>query len=171
MQHHDDYNNRANVTGKALGIVYTFGLAGRKILRKIVSAPQVGVQALIVRSDEVVIVRHREGLLPWGLPSGTVKPLETLEQAVQREVLEETGCMVRIERLHGMFYRGHQPSNDCVFVFVCSPLTALRPPRWDVEIATAMYVSCNSLPFYTDGDTRTRIDEYLHGKSGIISLS
>ncbi|NTU58042.1 MAG: NUDIX domain-containing protein [Chlorobiaceae bacterium] len=57
------------------------------------------VSALCVRNGEVLLVEHRsfapeDPLLPesyWILPGGVVERGETLEEAVRREVQEETG--------------------------------------------------------------------------------
>ncbi len=39
----------------------------------------------------------------WGLPGGHVEPGESVSQATVREVLEETGCTVEVERLIGVY--------------------------------------------------------------------
>ena len=39
----------------------------------------------------------------WGLPGGHVEPGESVAQATVREVLEETGCTVQVERLIGVY--------------------------------------------------------------------
>jgi len=65
--------------------------------RKYPDRPLVGVGAVVFRNDEVLLVqRGREpayGL--WSLPGGLVKVGESLEAAVQREVFEETGVLVK----------------------------------------------------------------------------
>ena len=49
------------------------------------------------RGIEVVLCgRTEDGV--WGLPKGTPSPGESLEQAAVREVTEETGLQVAIER-------------------------------------------------------------------------
>ncbi|MEJ5366482.1 MAG: NUDIX hydrolase [Desulfosoma sp.] len=66
--------------------------------RKYPDRPLVGVGAVVFRNDEVLLVqRGREpayGL--WSLPGGLVKVGESLEAAVRREVLEETGVLVKV---------------------------------------------------------------------------
>lgn len=65
--------------------------------RKYPDRPLVGVGAVVFADGKVLLVRRgREpayGL--WSLPGGLVKLGETLEAAVRREVLEETGLQVR----------------------------------------------------------------------------
>lgn len=67
--------------------------------------PLVGVAAVVVRGDQVLLVqRGREparGL--WGLPGGMLELGETLAEGVRREVLEETGVHVEIGPLLAIF--------------------------------------------------------------------
>lgn len=64
--------------------------------RKYPDRPLVGVGAVIFRDDAVLLVqRGREPAYGfWSLPGGLVEVGETLEAAVRREVLEETGLLV-----------------------------------------------------------------------------
>lgn len=50
-------------------------------------------QILLIEYDDAQFGRH------WGLPGGGVEPAESIHQALQREVLEETGAHVIIGRL------------------------------------------------------------------------
>ena len=62
-------------------------------------APRVRVAALILIQGRVVLVRHRAGSAVYHLlPGGGVDYRETLEEALVREVGEETGLEVQIER-------------------------------------------------------------------------
>ncbi len=62
--------------------------------------PRVRVAALLLHDDKVVVVRHRSSGEPYYLlPGGGVDYRETLEEALKREVLEETGFVVRIDEL------------------------------------------------------------------------
>jgi ADP-ribose pyrophosphatase YjhB (NUDIX family) len=67
--------------------------------------PIVGVAAIVLRSDQVLLVlRGREparGL--WGLPGGMLELGETAVAGVRREVLEECGVEVEIGPLVGVF--------------------------------------------------------------------
>jgi mutator protein MutT len=58
----------------------------------------VGVGAVVLSGGKVLLVRRRHPPLAgeWSLPGGAVELGETLEQALAREVLEETGLQVSI---------------------------------------------------------------------------
>lgn len=60
--------------------------------------PIVGVGAIVFRGDEVLLVRRGQepGYGEWSLPGGAVEVGETLEEAVRRELLEETGIEMEI---------------------------------------------------------------------------
>jgi len=58
----------------------------------------VGVGAVVVQDGRVLLVRRRQAPLAgeWSLPGGAVELGETLEQALTREIVEETGLHVRV---------------------------------------------------------------------------
>src|SRR5689334_21299932 len=58
--------------------------------------PIVGVGAVIVKNNRVVLVKRGAPPLQgeWSLPGGVVEVGETLRAAAEREALEETGLMV-----------------------------------------------------------------------------
>lgn len=71
--------------------------------REYPDAPIAGVGAVIVAertSGEPVVLVIRRGQEPlkgeWSLPGGAVELGETLEDAIRREVLEETGLSVKV---------------------------------------------------------------------------
>jgi ADP-ribose pyrophosphatase YjhB (NUDIX family) len=66
--------------------------------RKYPNHPVVGVGAIILRGDEVLVVRRgappQAGL--WSIPGGAVELGEGLQEALIREIAEETGVTVEI---------------------------------------------------------------------------
>jgi ADP-ribose pyrophosphatase YjhB (NUDIX family) len=71
--------------------------------REYPQAPIAGVGAVIVRvgpdgSQQVLLIRRGQEPLKgeWSLPGGAVELGETLEEAIRREVLEETGLAVEV---------------------------------------------------------------------------
>jgi len=59
--------------------------------------PQVGVGAVVFRDGAVLLVerRHPPCSNEWAIPGGKVRLGETLQQAAEREILEETGIRIK----------------------------------------------------------------------------
>ena len=75
--------------------------------RRYPARPIVGVGAVILQEGEVLLVKRRYEPLAdrWSLPGGTVELGETLEGAVAREMLEETGLEVQVGPVIEVFDR------------------------------------------------------------------
>jgi 8-oxo-dGTP diphosphatase len=65
--------------------------------------PQLAVSASIFRDGKILLVRRARapGLGLWSLPGGRVEFGESLEIALRREVMEETGLQIEIGPLAG----------------------------------------------------------------------
>jgi ADP-ribose pyrophosphatase len=59
--------------------------------------PRAGVGAVVVRNGQILLVKRAKppSAECWALPGGSVELGESLAQAAEREVLEETGVVVR----------------------------------------------------------------------------
>jgi mutator protein MutT len=69
--------------------------------------PAVGVGAVVIQGDKVVLIRRGKEPLRgrWVVPGGTVELGETLEEALVREMREETGLEVAPRELLTVFDR------------------------------------------------------------------
>jgi mutator protein MutT len=67
--------------------------------------PRVGVGAVMVHDGRVLLIRRGKEPLRgrWVVPGGTVEPGETLQEALVREVREETGLTVARCEFFGHF--------------------------------------------------------------------
>lgn len=63
----------------------------------------VSVAGIVVRDDGRVLVIRRDDNGHWEAPGGVLELDETFESGVRREVLEETGLEVSVERLTGVY--------------------------------------------------------------------
>jgi 8-oxo-dGTP pyrophosphatase MutT (NUDIX family) len=99
-------------------------------------------QAAVIRDDHILMLKqieHTTGRSYWLLPGGRIEPGETEEGCVQREVLEETGLHVQVQRLlldepnivHTIYQRRK--------TFLCSVLDGEARPGYEpeAEYATA----------------------------------
>jgi 8-oxo-dGTP diphosphatase len=69
--------------------------------------PLVGVGAIIIEDGRVLLIERAKAPLlgAWSIPGGMLELGETLRQGAEREVLEETGLVVRATDLLGIFDR------------------------------------------------------------------
>lgn len=63
----------------------------------------VSVAGIVVRGDGRILVIRRDDNGHWEAPGGVLELDESFEDGVQREVLEETGLTVTVERLTGVY--------------------------------------------------------------------
>ena len=63
----------------------------------------VSVAGIVVRDDGRVLVIRRDDNGHWEAPGGVLELDESFEAGVRREVLEETGLTVTVERLTGVY--------------------------------------------------------------------
>jgi len=73
--------------------------------------PMLAVDAVVLSGGGVVLVKRAKEPYKgyWALPGGFVHYGETVEDAVVREVLEETGLKIKLRRLLGVY---SNPSRD-----------------------------------------------------------
>ena len=80
----------------------------------------VGAFAIILDDSSRVLLCHRTDRDMWNLPGGRVETNESPWDAVIREVTEEVGLVVRVERLLGVYAVPTRAS--LVLNFLCVPI-------------------------------------------------
>ncbi len=120
------------------------------------------VYALIVKDGKVVLLSNKSNSKLW-FPGGGVELGETLEEALKREVKEETGLEVKPEKLvwstENFFYYGPADKGyqAYLFFYLCRPITEKlisdelvddiesTKPRWNLitEVRKEMLADLN----------------------------
>lgn len=93
----------------------------------------VSVAGVVVDEQGRVLAIQRRDNGHWEAPGGVLDHAETFEQGVEREVLEETGLQVRVDRLTGV-YKNMQ-RHIVALVYRCAPLGGQLGPT-DESIRT-----------------------------------
>ncbi|WP_423407995.1 NUDIX domain-containing protein [Heyndrickxia sp. MSNUG] len=104
-----------------------------------------GVAGLVIRDDgSWLVVKKRYGGLKgsWSLPAGFVEEGETADQAVVREVLEETGIECKVEGLLGVRTGVIRDSiSDNMLIFLLNPLPGQKVVAQESELFEAKYIA------------------------------
>ena len=78
---------------------------------------RIGVYALVFDGEHVLLA-HRRDIDWWNLPGGGMEVGETVDEAMIREVREETGLKVRVEQLVGVYSKPQK--QEVVLTFRCA---------------------------------------------------
>jgi 8-oxo-dGTP diphosphatase len=105
--------------------------------------PVIGVGAVVLDGDRVLLIKRGHAPLQgqWSLPGGGVEIGETLEQAIAREVLEETGLTVDVGPMVEVLDRisrdidGRVEHHFVLVDFVCRPNGGVLRSASDAEDA------------------------------------
>ena len=127
------------------------------------SQPVVGVGAAILDGDRVLLVKRGHAPLKghWSLPGGTVELGETLENALAREVREETGLEITIGPVVEVFDRiDRSPDGRIAYHFVivdfaCTTTGGHLAHASDAE--DARWVQVSDLGFYNVTEKATTV--------------
>jgi ADP-ribose pyrophosphatase YjhB (NUDIX family) len=130
--------------------------------------PTLGVFAAIFDSERrILCVRMNYGTRGWTTPGGRVESGESAGNALVRETLEETGLVVSVGRLIGVYAKPQD--DDVVLSFRARVLTATawRP---NDEIGELGYFAPDHLPQPMSLAARVRIADAVAGRRGVYRV-
>ena len=109
--------------------------------------PEIAVGAVVVRDDCLLVIRrgHGPGAGEWSVPGGRVEAGETLHEAVVREMWEETGLEVVVERFLGWVERLGDDHHFVILDFVVGLLDAEATVVAGDDAAEAAWVPLHEL--------------------------
>lgn len=123
--------------------------------------------ALFDDSGRILCVQRGYGTRTWTTPGGMVESGESPVDAVCREVLEETGWVVQVDYLIGMY---SVPSkDDHAFFFRVTPL---EQKIWtpNDEIIAAAFFPLDALPTPMSQRAAARIRDAFEGYRGMMRV-
>lgn len=110
--------------------------------------PHITVATVVPRDGHFLFVReHSDGALVYNQPAGHVEAGEPLIAAATRETLEETGWLVQVTSLLGI-YEYQSPVNGISYIrhcFIANPVAQKHPGPLDKDIADTQWLSMSEL--------------------------
>jgi ADP-ribose pyrophosphatase YjhB (NUDIX family) len=99
---------------------------------------------VINAKDEILLVKRMD-VPVWVLPGGGIEPLESPEEAVIREVEEETALRITVKE-HIATYTPINCLSSTTHTFFCTPEEKSSIACQKEEVASAQFFSLNKLP-------------------------
>ncbi len=119
-----------------------------------------GAQGIIFDKDaRILLVRH--GYRPgWHFPGGGVERNETILAALERQLFEEVGVVMKsAPKLHGMFTNFEAFPGDHIAVYVTHEWEQVTVPKPNSEIVEHGFFNYNNLPKGISRGTQNRLNE------------
>ena len=122
--------------------------------RRYPTRPLLGVGAVIFEGSRVLLIERGQEPLKgwWTLPGGLVEAGERLDQALRREVMEETGLLVEPLTVAAIFERiiddgqGRLEYHYVIIDYLCRPAGGVL--RHGSDVADARWVELDALHEY-----------------------
>jgi 8-oxo-dGTP diphosphatase len=140
------------------------------VRREYPEAPIVGVGAVVIEGNKVLLVRRGNEPLKgeWSLPGGALEIGETLQQGMVREVLEETGVTVApagiieiLDRIVKDEESGRVRYHYVLIDFVCRVVSGT--PRVGSDADEVRWVDRTALEEYQVAPVTVRVIEKAFG--------
>jgi len=135
----------------------------------------VGSSAAVVNSENRILLQRRSDSGNWALPGGAMDIGETFAQSAIREVKEETGFVVRIERIVGIYsdpghvfaYADGEVRQEFSICLACT-ITG-GELRVSSESTDVRFFALDEVPGLTMHESiRKRIEDYLSGGPPVL---
>ena len=106
-----------------------------------------GVGGAVVKDGKLLLVRRasRRGRGNWQIPGGFVEPDETMEQAVVREVAEESGVTAEVVGVLGIRSRYDADNGNSTYVILALRPVSGEPTPDNHEVDLAGYFSLEEI--------------------------
>ena len=123
--------------------------------------PKVVAAAIVERNGQVLLVQRNvgPGVGLWALPAGHVNRGEVIEDAVQRETAEETGLIVKVDCLVGLY---SEPGNVIALAAYHVEVVGGTLQADGHEVRDARFFDIGALPQLAFPRDRTVIHDWLH---------
>jgi 8-oxo-dGTP diphosphatase len=128
--------------------------------------PRQGAAAAILdEHGRLLLVKENYDRRRWSLPGGAVEPAETPLEAVIREVHEETGLVVRVEHVVGVY---RLDNGFTATLFRCSIASGEPVQPASGEIAEVGWSPPDEIPEPTSNLLHHALPDIVAGRRGVV---
>lgn len=117
----------------------------------------IGAFGIVFDGDRRVLLCHRRDIDLWNLPGGGVEAGEAPWETVVREVRDETGLEITVQRLQGIYTKPQ--TDDVVFSFVCAIIGGAV--MLNDEADRIAWFAAEEIPLNTSPKQRERVHDAL----------
>lgn len=128
--------------------IYKIGYHICRVYWYIVRPKAFGVKGVLQYKQEVLLIRNSYGPKGWTFPGGGIKPGESLQKAVVREVKEEVGVEIHEPHYIGHYFTVREYKKDLVHCFI-SHVKSKQCVIDNSEVAEAQWFVIDDLPHMT----------------------
>jgi ADP-ribose pyrophosphatase YjhB (NUDIX family) len=108
--------------------------------------PRIGSAVVVRQGDTLLLARRAKepNRGKWVFPGGKIEPFESIQQAAEREILEETGLQVEVAEQIGAFEIIRPPDEHRVIIFSWA-LPVGGTPRAASDVSDLRFCTRNEL--------------------------
>jgi 8-oxo-dGTP pyrophosphatase MutT (NUDIX family) len=138
---------------------------------------QLAFASAVVRGPAGLLLQRRADLDAWGFPGGAIELDESAAEAARREVREETGLTIEIQRLLGVYtkYRQAYPNGDVAqpitVFFEATPAAGETVPAEPPDIHETLEVRWfrpEEVPLLFSQQHQDALGDHLAGRTGVF---
>jgi ADP-ribose pyrophosphatase YjhB (NUDIX family) len=109
--------------------------------------PKKTVSVVVLNEANQVLLHQREDFRIWALPGGHIEPGENWEQAAIREVAEETGYQIVVDRLVGEYWQPDMPGDGVLKYVGAGRVVGGQAIKRGPETLQVRWFEIEQLPF------------------------
>ena len=128
---------------------------------------------IIYNEQNDILLQKRGDRNEWGFPGGAMELGESIEETAKREIFEETGLVVKVEHLIGVYskYIVEYPNGDnaqsITYCFQCKPIGGELKTD-GIETLDLRFFTMNQIPPLFTKSHEDALEDWLSKRKGVF---